>query len=234
MLLRRTFLLPSKASRRREPSSSRWRPSTATAISAGSRVQSALRRAAHRSPRCSACSKRARSSAERGRRALPSISAEAPMHIALAQPADISAWLDLAAEVEFLFGPMVADPGFRAALERTIQRQTAFCIREQDGAPGSPLMGGLLFSATQAPHYKIGWLAVAERWRRQGVAQMLVEHCFQLIQAPAELSVVTFGEDNVEGRPARRFYERMSFQAAEAAPNGPEGGTRQVFRRQFV
>ena len=156
------------------------------------------------------------------------------MHVALAQPADIPVWLDLAAEVEPLFGPMVADPGFRAALERTIQRQTAFCIREQDGAPGSPLMGGLLFSATQAPHYKIGWLAVTERWRRQGVAQMLVEHCFQLIQAPAELSVVTFGEDNVEGRPARRFYERMSFQAAEAAPNGPEGGTRQVFRRQFV
>jgi ribosomal protein S18 acetylase RimI-like enzyme len=117
---------------------------------------------------------------------------------------------------------------------RHIARQTAFCVREQDGAPGTPLMGTLLFSATHAPHYKIGWLAVAQRWRRQGVAQMLVEHCFQRIQPPADLSVVTFGEENLAGRPARHFYERMGFQAAEVAPNGPEGGTRQVFRRQFV
>jgi len=156
------------------------------------------------------------------------------MHIVLAQPTDLPAWLDLAAEVEFLFGPMIADPGFHAALERNIARQTAFCIREQDGAPGRPLMGALLFSATHAPHYTIGWLAVAQRWRRQGVAQMLVEHCFQRIQPPADLSVVTFGEENLAGRPARRFYVRMGFQAAEVAPNGSEGGTRQVFRRQFV
>jgi hypothetical protein len=45
------------------------------------------------------------------------------MQVALAQPADISALLDLAAEVEPLFGPMVADPGFQQALERNIQRQ---------------------------------------------------------------------------------------------------------------
>jgi GNAT superfamily N-acetyltransferase len=156
------------------------------------------------------------------------------MHVVLAQSADLPVWLDLAAEVEPLFGPMVADPGFHAALERNIARQTAFCIREHDGAPGAPLMGGLLFSATHVLHHKIGWLAVAQRWRRQGVAQALVEHCFQRILPPAELSVITFGEDNVAGRPARRFYERMGFQAAEAAPNGPEGGTRQVFQRPFV
>ena len=156
------------------------------------------------------------------------------MHVALAQPADLQAWLDLAAEVEPLFGPMVVDPGFHAALERHIARQTAFCVREQDGAPGTPLMGALLFSIGHVPHYKIGWLAVAQRWRRQGVAQALVEHCLRLIQPPAELSVVTFGADNLAGRPARRFYERMGFQASEEAPNGPEGGTRQVYRRQFA
>ena len=155
------------------------------------------------------------------------------MHVAPAQLADIPAWLDLAAEVEPLFGPMVADAGFHAALERHIRRQTAFCIREQDGAPGTALIGGLLFSAAHAPHYKIGWLAVSQRCRRQGLAKALMDYCFRLIQPPAELSVVTFGADNADGGPARRFYEHMGFQPAEAAPNGPEGGTRQVFRRQF-
>jgi ribosomal protein S18 acetylase RimI-like enzyme len=156
------------------------------------------------------------------------------MHIALAQPADIPAWLDLAAEVEFLFGPMVADPAFHQALERNIQRRTAFCIREQSDLPDTPLVGALLFSATRAPHYTISWLAVAARWRRHGAAQALVTHCFDLIQPPAELSVITFGADNLAGRPARDFYERMGFHPAEVAPNGPEGGTRQIYRRQCV
>jgi ribosomal protein S18 acetylase RimI-like enzyme len=160
--------------------------------------------------------------------------AKAAMQVALAQNADIPAWLDLAAEVEPLFGPMVADPGFHAALERNIARQTAFCIREHDGALGASLMGALLFSVTHAPHYRIGWLAVTTCWRRHGVAQALVKHCFQLIQPPAEMSVFTFGVDNLAGQAARDFYERMGFQAAEAAPNGPEGGTRQVYRRLFL
>jgi GNAT superfamily N-acetyltransferase len=132
------------------------------------------------------------------------------MRVVLAKLADSPAWLTLAAEVEFLFGPMVADPGFPAALEQNIARQTAFCMREQDGAPGRPLMGGLLFSATHTPHYTIGWFAVAQRWQRQGVAQLLVQHCIQRIQPPAELSVVTFGEDNRAGRPARHFYYGLS------------------------
>jgi ribosomal protein S18 acetylase RimI-like enzyme len=164
----------------------------------------------------------------------PSSQEYTPMQVALAQPADIPAWLHLAAEVEFLFGALVADPAFHQALERNIQRQTAFCIREQAHVPGTPLVGALLFSATRAPHYKIGWLAVAECWRRRGAAQALVTHCFDRIQPPAELSVTTFGADNLAGKPARDFYARMGFHAAEAAPNGPAGDTRQVYRRLFV
>ena len=156
------------------------------------------------------------------------------MQIALAQRADIAPWIELAAEVEFLFGPMIGDPSFHAAIERSIQRQTAFCIRVPPDAPGSPLMGALLFSPVHAPRYKINWLAVAQRWRRRGVAQALALHCFELIQPPAELAVVTFGDDIEAGQPARRFYERMGFHAAEAAPAGPEGGTRQVYRRTFA
>jgi GNAT superfamily N-acetyltransferase len=150
--------------------------------------------------------------------------------VVVALPNDFSAWLILAAEVEALLGPMVDAPTFQRALHKHIGRGTAFCVRESDGPPGAPLMGGLLFSPGP-PVYRIGWLAVARRHRRQGIARSLVEHILGLAVAPAEFAVTTFGGDNPEGEPARRFYERMGFHAAEGAPNGPEGGSRQVFRR---
>jgi hypothetical protein len=114
------------------------------------------------------------------------------LYIIHAQPGDIPDWLGLAAEVEYLFGPMVGEPGFHQALERNIERGTALCIRESNGPAGSPLLAGLLFSATHAPRYRIGWLAVAARQRRYGLGQALVGHMLAAITPPAELEVVTF------------------------------------------
>jgi len=153
-------------------------------------------------------------------------------HIVIAQPADIPAWLDLAWEVEPLFGPMVDEPGFHKALHKNIARGTAFCIREADGPPGAPLVGGLLFSP-KPPIYTIGWLAVTQSYQRQGIGRRLVEYAIGLVHAPAELVVTTFGSDHPGGEPARCFYEKLGFHAAEPAPHGPEGGSRQIFRRSF-
>jgi GNAT superfamily N-acetyltransferase len=150
--------------------------------------------------------------------------------VVMAQTEDIPAWLNLAAEVEPLFGPMVNEPSFLRALHKNIAQGTAFCVRDADGPPGVSLLGGLLFSP-KPPVYTIGWLAVTQQYRRHGIGQRLVEYVLDLVTPPAELVVTTFGADNVAGEPARRFYERMGFHAAEAAPDGPEGGSRQVFRR---
>jgi hypothetical protein len=50
---------------------------------------------------------------------------------------------------------------------------------------------------------------------------------------PAMLEVVTFGPDHpgAAASGARAFYERLGFTAAEAAAPGPEGGSRQVYRK---
>jgi ribosomal protein S18 acetylase RimI-like enzyme len=153
------------------------------------------------------------------------------MQIVVAQPEDIPAWLHLASEVESLFGPMVHEPSFHHTLRNSITRGTAFCIREADGPAGAALLGGLLFSA-KPPIYKIRWLAVANEYRRRRIGQCLVEYAINLVQPPAELLVITFGADIQAGQPARHFYERLGFIAAEQAPRGPEGGSRQVFRRR--
>lgn len=155
------------------------------------------------------------------------------MQVITAQFGDVPAWLQLASEVEFLFGPMAHEPAFHRALHANIARGTAFCVHEAAGLAGAALLGGLLFSS-KPPTYKIGWLAVAQQYRRHKVGQCLVEHVFQFVQPPAELLVTTFGADILAGQPARHFYERLSFAAAEPAPPGPDGGSRQILRRRFA
>jgi GNAT superfamily N-acetyltransferase len=151
------------------------------------------------------------------------------MKVVTAQLEDFSAWLHLAREVEFLFGPMVAEPSFHRALLKNINRETAFCIRELDGAAGHPLLGGILFSP-EPPLYTIGWLAVAQAYRRGGIGQRLVEYVMTLVQPPAEMKVTTFGKGVAAGLPARRFYERMGFHFEAVASPGPEGGSPEIGR----
>lgn len=155
------------------------------------------------------------------------------MRVEAARYRDIRAWLDLAAEVEPLFGPLLDDAGFYQALLSNIERGTAFCVREEDGPAGTALAGGLLFSPSRPdrPEHRIAWLAVAGAWRRRGVGQALVAHVVGLLELPATLAVITFGDEVTEdGLAARRFYERLGFRPAEPAPVGPDGGSRQVYR----
>ena len=51
------------------------------------------------------------------------------MQVVPIQPADIPAWLDLAAEVASLPSPMVADSALQQALERNIQWRRACYVR---------------------------------------------------------------------------------------------------------
>jgi GNAT superfamily N-acetyltransferase len=145
---------------------------------------------------------------------------------------DTPFWLALASEVEPLFGPMVNDPAFHQRLRRNIELGSAFCIRQQDGPPGAPVLGGLLFSPRRPdrPEDRITWLAVAEPWWRHGVGRRLVEHVIGLVPRTAVLTVVTFGPEIDGGQPARRFYERLGFLPAEMVAPGPDGGSRQCYR----
>lgn len=151
------------------------------------------------------------------------------MRVVRAQADDFRAWLDLAVEVEDLFGPMVNDAQFHSALREDIERGAAWCVREGDGPPGVPLAGGILFHA-RPPEYRIGWLSVAGKWRRQGVGTLLVKHLLSLVEPPAEVIVKTFQEGVEAGRPARQFYEKLGFRPAEQVAVGPGRQPCQVFR----
>jgi len=154
------------------------------------------------------------------------------MRVFAASLDDIPAWLALAAEVEPLFGPMVNDPGFHDALRSAMADGRALCVREDDGPPGSRLMGGLIVGGHAAVK-KIGWLAVSQRWQRAGVGQALVDHMLSGIESPAEISVITFADGVPGGEPARRFYERFGFRSVEPGPLNPAGIPTQIMRWRF-
>ncbi len=147
-----------------------------------------------------------------------------------AERADFAPWLDLALEVEPLFGPMSRDPVFQRAVLRNIARGTAYCIRENDATPGSRLLAGLLLSP-RPPLYRIGWLAVTEAERRHGLGRLLLERALSDVPPGADVLVITFGPGVVGGESARAFYQKMGFTPAEMAQPAPNGAPRQVFRR---
>jgi len=156
--------------------------------------------------------------------------AEETMVARVAERADFGPWLELAAEVEPLFGPMTRDPVFQRALSRNIARGTAFCMRENDGCPGSRLVAGLLLSP-RPPVYRIGWLVVAESERRSGLGRTLLVRALARIEPPAEILVITFGPDVPGGESARSFYQKMGFAPGEMSEPAPNGASRQVFRK---
>ncbi|MFF7243240.1 GNAT family N-acetyltransferase [Embleya sp. NPDC008237] len=152
------------------------------------------------------------------------------MIVRLAQAADRPGLLALAAEVEHWFGPMVEEPGFHTALDEHIGAGLALVV-PRDSGPG--LLGGLLFGA-EPPVHHVHWLVVSEAARGRGVGRALMaEATRRYVRGPGTIELITFGADHpgaIEGG-SRAFYASLGFVAAEPAERGPEGGSRQVFRR---
>ena len=148
--------------------------------------------------------------------------------VRLAREQDFPGLLGLAAQVEHWFGPMVEDPGFRAAVDKHIRRSTALVA-----VSGSVVLGGLLFGM-KAPIYHVHWLVVSEKERGKGVGRALMADATRrFVRGPGNVEVITFGADHpgAVASGARVFYECLGFSPAEAADPGPEGGSRQVYRR---
>lgn len=151
------------------------------------------------------------------------------MIVRLAAEQDVHGFIDLAGQVEHWFGPMAGEPGFHAALRKHIRRATALVAVTRD----DELLGGLLFGATP-PVYHVRWLVVCEQARGQGIGRVLVTEAIRRFMTdPGIVEVVTFGADHpgAAASGARVFYERLGFTAAEVAPAGLEGGSRQVYRK---
>ncbi|GAA2756495.1 GNAT family N-acetyltransferase [Actinopolymorpha rutila] len=124
---------------------------------------------------------------------------------------------------------MVDAPGFHRAVEEHIRRSTALVAVDS----GSDLLGGLMFGG-KAPTYHVHWLVVSQQARGSGVGRALMSDATRrFVRGPGSIEVVTFGADHpgAVASGARVFYESLGFAPAEATDPGPEGGSRQIYRR---
>jgi ribosomal protein S18 acetylase RimI-like enzyme len=138
-----------------------------------------------------------------------------------AAKSDIPSWLELAAEVEPLFGPM---PSFESRIRRAIKRDTALVVRD----PREVVLGAALVSADPRDR-QIRWLAVRESARRRGVARILMTEIMQRWPAPCNLEVLTFAPDVAGAEPARGLYQSLGFLPQEPSLTEPAGTSRQRF-----
>ncbi|MEI9887786.1 MAG: GNAT family N-acetyltransferase [Rhizomicrobium sp.] len=141
--------------------------------------------------------------------------------VASATAADIPSWLELAREVEPLFGAM---PMFDVTLKARIAEGAALCVRGEGGV----VLGGVLLGG-EAPDNWIRWLAVRGSARGQGIGARLLREVLARWSAPCTISLATFGPGAPGGGAARRLYERHGFAAGAMLPGGPESGTRQRY-----
>lgn len=136
-----------------------------------------------------------------------------------AQITDIPSWLEIAQEVEPLFGPM---PDFPETLALKIESGMAICAA---AGGSSQILGGCLIGRDSERGW-IRWLAVRESARKNGIGASLLSAALYWLNMDA-VSVLTFCEDVDAGRPARHLYGQFGFEPAEVVVT--EGQPRQLF-----
>lgn len=141
--------------------------------------------------------------------------------VRLSLPNDYSHWLELAKEVEPLFGPMTDDPNFCDALRQAISDGNAFCLTEGENSGRSELfLGGIVISKEAN---EILWLAVAQHTRGQKGGSVLLTEAMKHFDPARPVAVTTFDKTIEAGTPARRLYESFGFRDSIGAGMNPAG-----------
>lgn len=140
------------------------------------------------------------------------------MKIYAAKREDVAAWLNLAREVEHLFGPMADEESFQKALLAAIDEGHAFCLKDRTGK--GALNGGIVINPVDR---EIVWLAVSEKSRRLGAGTLLLNHAIESLGKFGPINVVTFADSIQEGLAARNLYNKCGFIDREPVGENPAG-----------
>jgi ribosomal protein S18 acetylase RimI-like enzyme len=116
-------------------------------------------------------------------------------------------WKELAREVEPLFqGAMAENLELHKKIRGSILKGDVFAAVD----PMSNEVAGIIIVSREKN--KIAWLAVFNKYRGKGAGALLLERAIAELDATRAIEVVTFREENKEGLPARRLYQKYAFQ----------------------
>lgn len=134
--------------------------------------------------------------------------------ITILKQQDYNSWIELAKEVEPLFGPMSDSQEFQDGIKFCIQNNNAFGIRSDDGA-----LAGVI--AVDRDNNEILWLAVGKKFRGNKYGDMLVRKAIDELQGNGDIYVQTFSSDIEEGKSARTIYGKNGFIVLKDAGKNP-------------
>lgn len=130
----------------------------------------------------------------------------------------LAAWLNLARELEELFGPMAEEEPFRNALLAAIDEGNAFCSK--DKTEKDTLSGGVVVDQVAR---EVVWLAVSGKSRKLGAGALLLNHAIEQLGIWGPIKVVTFADTIQQGLAARELYLKYDFRDREPRGENPAG-----------
>lgn len=123
--------------------------------------------------------------------------------IKLVTDEDFNTWLELAKEVEPLFGEMVNNDDFREGIKGCISSSSAFCIKNNNDIEG--------IVAINKTENEISWLAVRENSRGKGYGYQLLKEAIHALDYKKPIFVQTFSSSVKAGKAARKLYLQFGF-----------------------
>jgi len=136
--------------------------------------------------------------------------------IRLLNTGDYDAWIELAREVEPLFGPMADSPAFQEGIKNCILSHDAYGIENEEKE-----LAGII--ALDRANNEILWLAVKSELRGKKFGGKLVQKALEELGPGGDIYVRTFTGDISEGRAARAVYAGNGFTDLEEAGENPAG-----------
>lgn len=138
------------------------------------------------------------------------------MTIRLVTNEDLDDWLQLAKEVEPLFGKMVGCKEFLQGIKETISNKSAFCVIHATNE-----IGGIV--AVDKNKNEIVWLAVKKEYRSKEYGHQLLKAAMDSLVDARPVYVQTFSAGVTEGEAARHLYEQFGFVDYKEAGKNPAG-----------
>lgn len=128
------------------------------------------------------------------------------MEVQLGRNQDVDEWMKLVEEISWNFPGLETKEGlneYRETLLRFIGKEQALCVRND-----TEVMGVLLFSRGRN---MICCLGVLPKYRRYGIATMLLEAALEELDRTKEITVSTFREEDEKGVAPRALYKKLGF-----------------------